>query len=612
MFTNANPVVIYIDGIAQSNRYGSAASLANVERIEVLRGPQGTLYGKDAIGGVINIVTRRPENALGGRVGAEYGTDHTWFGTFHLSGALKADTLWWGINGQAAGEDGWIENTWPGARRNADPRRERYLSAFMLYQPGEVFSARLSLNTEGGTMHLARAMSAPGGTPLSEFSRAAAKRARFDVDTKDQSDADSLALALNWTLPSVAVESISTWRKYQLDAIYDLDFAAEPVYLGLTQFNVTTSKTLAQELRASSRNTSGLRWVAGIYLENESFDQGPYGTEFPNFDPMTGDFWGNFAMNAESVTDTRTRAAFGQVMLPFADTWELTLGGRWQRVEKEIDLDTWFVPVGGDRRAGAPIYSLKARKTWTTFLPKAALNWRFHPQWAAHVSFSEGYMPGGFNYFAAGGSAEDNRFEPQKSRNLEAGIKGGIGALTLAVDIFHMDIKDIHIYKSDGAIYTTDNARKAHSRGIEVDAMWAAPGTHLELSAGLGLIEAKYDDYDNGTDRFDGEHIEKTPRHTLRLSAAWNPAHGLYARLDARGQGAQWFYDGAYRNFPRSGGYTVLDARLGWRQGAWEIYGTVRNLTDREYVTGFISGSTLSMANFGDPRRYAIGLRYVF
>jgi len=338
MFTNSNPVMIYIDGIAHSNRYGFDASFANVERVEVLRGPQGTLYGKDAIGGVINIVTRRPDNTLSMRAGMEYGSDAARFASFNLNGAVKADMLWWGINGQWSGDDGWIQNEYPGMRRKADPRRERRFNGFMLYQPDERFSARLSLNTEATTIHWLHAMSAPGGTPLSGFSRAGAARARFDVDAKDNSEADSAALALNWILPGLAVESVSTCRKYQLDGIYDADFAATPDYLGLTQFNATTNKTLAQELRASSRNTEGLRWVTGIYIENEQFEQGPYGMEFPMFDPASGARMGALTMNVESVTDTRTRALFGQVMVPFAETWELTLGGRWQRVEKEIAL----------------------------------------------------------------------------------------------------------------------------------------------------------------------------------------------------------------------------------------------------------------------------------
>jgi len=175
-----------------------------------------------------------------------------------------------------------------------------------------------------------------------------------------------------------------------------------------------------------------------------------------------------------------------------------------------------------------------------------------------------------------------------------------------------MEIENIHIYKSDGAIYTTSNARKAHAQGVEVEAAWRPVETHLEFSLALGVIAAKYDDYDTGMERFDGAHIQNTPEHTLRLGAAWVHPGGWYARMDAHNQGRQWFYDDATRGFPQMGGHTVVDARIGWRRGAWEVYGAVRNLTDREYVTGFISSAAVSMANFGNPRRYGVGLRYVF
>ena len=135
MFTNNNPVVIYIDGVPLSDRYEFDASLANVKRIEVLRGPQGTLYGKDAIGGVINIVTKDPGNALQGKAGAEYGSFNFMRGVFNGSGPLIKDSLYLDINGQYQRDDGWIENTHDGMDEDANEKEDRRIGGYLLCTP---------------------------------------------------------------------------------------------------------------------------------------------------------------------------------------------------------------------------------------------------------------------------------------------------------------------------------------------------------------------------------------------------------------------------------------------------------------------------------------------
>lgn len=340
MFTNNNPVVVYIDGVHYANRYGFDPSLANVERVEVLRGPQGSLYGKDAIGAVINIVTRKPENDWHGAAGVEFAENATRFGSFNAGGALVEDTLYAGINGQARSDDGWIENTWPGMPGDAAAKRDGKLGAYLLYTPSAALSAKLSLSQDRYTAHAWENQLAPSGTPLAAFSRAAAAKARFDVPTKETGDTDAQSLLLTWRLGSVTLDAVTAHKTFAMDGSYDADFAASPVYAGLTQFNHTRTETWSQELRLASSATAGLRWVAGLYLEKEKHDQGPYGMQFPYFDAGTMSFLGNFGMNAESTTDVSTRALFGQLIYPFGAA-ELTLGGRWQTIEKQFDVATY-------------------------------------------------------------------------------------------------------------------------------------------------------------------------------------------------------------------------------------------------------------------------------
>jgi iron complex outermembrane receptor protein len=387
-----------------------------------------------------------------------------------------------------------------------------------------------------------------------------------------------------------------------MDALYDADFGNNPLYAGLEQFDDTTIDAWTQELRVASNKTEGFRWVGGVYFDTEEREQGPYGMQYP-------DIGGNYEMNAESCTDSDTWAVFGQAMVPLGAGFELTLGGRYQRIKKEIDLDVYYLPVGV---SGAPYHQLEADKTWNTFLPKAALSYRMTDAWTVYFSWSKGYMPGGFNYFATGGTAEDNRFDPQKSTNYELGVKGSFGRLRLAAAIFRMDIEDIHVYKAaEAGIYVTDNAEKAHSQGVEVEVTYL-PFRCLELTLAAGFIDAEYDDYDAGDARFDGEKIEQTPAHTVRLGIAYNHPRGFYARTDVRNQGRTYYYDDANNQFANEGSYTVVDLRAGYRFRGWDVYAYADNLTDEEYINFFKSNSMFTMAGFGEPLTFGVGARYQF
>jgi iron complex outermembrane receptor protein len=296
-------------------------------------------------------------------------------------------------------------------------------------------------------------------------------------------------------------------------------------------------------------------------------------------------------------------------MVPFWSRFELTLGTRLQRIKKEIDLDMFFLPVG---TTGAPAFEIEGEKTWYAFLPKTALSYKIGDAWTAYASYSKGYMPGGFNFFATGGTADDNSFEPQKSTDYELGIKGAFERLKLDACIFRMDIEDIHVYKALGTgIYVTDNADKAHSQGAELELTWLPIDT-IELSGALGIIDTEYDDYDAGTVRFDGKKIENTPSHTARIGVAYYHPRGFYARTDIKNQGAMYFYDDANKDFARQGSYTVADMKIGWRFTDWDNYAYVRNLTDEEYFTSFKSNSISTPATFGEPRTFGGGIRYRF
>ena len=600
-FTSNNPVVIYIDGVPYSNSKGFDASLLNVERIEVLRGPQGTLYGKDAIGAVINVVTREPGNEWHGNAGTEYGSNNNIQGAFNVNGPLIQDKLYLGMNGRYQQDDGWITNDYTGDDE-FNKSNNYNLGAYLLYKPTDRFFTKLTLSNDSSKIDGFTGYAMAGGTDANAFNRDDAENILVDEDTGKETDSLAQSLHLKYEFDSFTLSSTTTHRDLDSEDIQDRDRMSGTAYDGLLWFNNADIETWTQELRLSSNNTEGLRWVAGAYFDTEDVENGPYGMQLPG----TGS--ASYERNFESETESETLALFGQTMIPFGKSFELTLGVRYQRIDKEMDLKTYYNLVGVN---SDPYYSLQADETWDAFLSKAALSYRVNENWNTYASVAQGYMPGGFNYTAMSGSQEDNTFDPQQSVNYEIGVKGEFNRARLAAAVFYMDIEDIHIFKHENGTYVTGNADSAHSLGAELELTYF-PTDFIELTAAIGIIDAEYDDYDTGSAVYDGESIENTPSYTARIGAAYYHPSGFYARGDVTSQGAVPYYDTPNAEFREVDGFTIADVRVGYRFKGYDIYAFCNNLTDEEYITYFNSNAIKAVATYGDPRTFGIGLRYSF
>ena len=340
-------------------------------------------------------------------------------------------------------------------------------------------------------------------------------------------------------------------------------------------------------------SNTGLRWVTGVYYENQK-DDTIVGTRSDTY------------TDAISEITSDTMAAFGQVVIPFLEDYELTIGGRYQRVKKEINLENYSLPAG---TSGAPIYTLDEEDTWNVFLPKIALSYKINNALSSYFSVTKGYLAGGYNYYASSGTIEQNKFDAQESINYEIGIRGNLldNSLYLSAAIFYMDIKDLHVWIQDKAtdIVHTSNAAEAHSQGIEIELGYSI-NNNWKIDASLGLIEAKYDDYidASGTDLSDNK-IENTHSHMANIGVSYSNNNGIYGRFDIKNQGKMYFDD---TNTNNESSYTTANLKVGYFFGDWDIYAYVNNMTDESYLT-HAGGGWLT---YGDPRVIGIGAKYRF
>jgi iron complex outermembrane receptor protein len=184
----------------------------------------------------------------------------------------------------------------------------------------------------------------------------------------------------------------------------------------------------------------------------------------------------------------------------------------------------------------------------------------------------------------------------------------------MSFDLFYMDIKDIHVYKAVGNLYQTDNAKKAHSMGGELQATYK-PIQAVTLTLGGSVIRARYDDYDAGGGvNFKDHRIEQTPDYSVMASAAYNDPSGFYARADGRHYGIRTFYRGSGAlGFTTADPYEVFDGRVGYRKDGVDVYAYMKNIFDKGYVTSFrANGIAGALAGVGEPRNMGAGVLYHF
>ena len=613
IFSNNNPIVLYVDGVPYSDAYGFDLSLLNVEQVEILRGPQGTLYGKNAIGGVVKVTSKEPTNEWSGKFQAEYGSYQYINTQFSTSGALKKDELYLIVSGQNKSDDGWVTNHYAGNEKDANKFDQQVLSTSLIYQPSDAFRLKFISNIEntdsygtGGYRILSTDL---GILSFSDaFSRKTAENINAETETSEESKINSQALQLNYETDPFTIRSVTTRRDFELKGIYDFDEGDNATFDGAYSDDNQDIETWTQELIVSSNNDDGLRYVFGHYIDAEKRKQDPYGQYRSTFNYI------NFA----SVTDSFTVAIFGQIMYPLTEDLELTLGGRYQRINVETVVNTTMPSM-----SGPVITTLNVNKDWYKFLPRAALKYKIKDNLNAYASFAQGYLPGGFNLAAMTSTVENNTFQPQISKNYEIGLKAQTGKISFAASIFHMDIEDIHVYRFEGTNMFTSNADKAHSQGVEAEIAYQLSDS-LQLSSSISLIEAKYDDYHNGFYDYSGQTIEQTPDYNIRLAASYRHENGFYALGEVKGVGKTAFYDGGRGSpntaFPERDAYEVVNLRLGYLQDNWEFYAYADNLTDVDYITSLRSSPQRggggvrvhSFATFNDPRSFGLGVRYKF
>jgi iron complex outermembrane receptor protein len=603
---SVNPTVgMYVDGVAYSRAQAYDLDLVDIERIEVLKGPQGTLFGRNTEAGVINIVTKKPGNIWKGKISADYGNYNTQDYSFAVSGPLVQDTLSFGISGRRYLSDGYFENDYLGTD-DAERSDDTSGRATLRWTPTEAWDVILNVGSaryENGFYTF---------TPSENISHSI----NLDFEGRAENDSDNQSLSLDYDGGWFRFTSITAHRTGDYSPQFDMDSTSFDYYR--TYYRQEQAQ-LSQEIRfASPDDSKGVKWLIGVYYLDEDFDVDTtydYRQGVPEYGLPA------YQSSMNTKLNTQNYAVFGQATYTFWEKLGLTAGLRYENDKKDfkgLQFDDPDVMWTGT----TTVENDKSLEEW---LPKFAVDYRFTQDFMGYVSVAKGYTSGGFNNLDA--NVLGIPYDPEFSWNYEAGVKTAWlnNKLILNFAAFYIDWTDKQVLLPTGAVSSIyKNAAEATVKGFEVEAL-ARPIRGLEVVGSFGYLDSEYDtftepifDSDTGAQigekDYEGKQLEYTPEFSYNLAVQYryplSHSGALFSRIELHGVGDYyWNLD----NTQKQSSYELVNARLGY-EGEFKGYGFclylwAKNIFDKTYGTAAYGSDALGYsARAGDPQTFGVTL----
>jgi iron complex outermembrane recepter protein len=613
---------INIDGVYQARPLTYMTDFLDVDRVEVLKGPQGTLYGRNSVGGTVNIISRAPSDTLTGEVQVSAGN----YGEFGAQGYVSGPLTDSGILGSLAvsrlEHDDYLENvSTGGGLENADHYAARGQLLFPL-------GSQTTLTIRGNYSYSSDALGGdpkllqPDGVPLDD----SVLGDYFKVSTNRPAYTTFKQYGFNADLvfhPSsdLTVRSLTAYQAFDGQLGLDADSSSLDILY-------TTEKPIGQHQFSEELNANGnwnaLTYVVGVYYFTEN-DSEPLYVALPAYGVSNG--------NLGKVVDDAW-ALYGQAEYHFTSKFSAIAGLRYTDETKNYDQDNKYyasastdpgtvvqAPVLGPPFFPAP-FVVSTSRTYVDWTPKFGLNYTPSESILTYVSATKGFKSGGFDFGSPTAAYATQGYNPEFLWAYELGLKSDWleHRLRVNVDAFLYNYSDMQVEVFvPPANAITENAATSRIKGVEAQ-IDARPVQPLDLHASVAYLHARYVSfpgaYVTGFGNFDasGQALNDAPDWAYGFGAAYTLSLGglgsAYAGVDYHGQSRVYFtpanngVGGVTGYAQQQGDYGLLSARLGWNSSdsKWNVAVIGLNLTDRQYVTGTVNYGPAISGRPGDPR----------
>ncbi len=605
----SNPgITTYIDGVPQLNTNSSNVEFVDIDQVEFVRGPQSALFGRNTLGGLISMTTRKPSmSRWTGGVTVPLGNYGDWDARAYASGPL-GDHFSVGLTLGKGKRDGFTINDITG--NDLDRRDSSYGKAQFMWTPTSTWETRLIVGGERAR---------DGDYALNDL--AALRKNPFHAarDFEGFTNRDIFSTTLQNSLRGsrFAFSSTTGFVRWKTQDLTDLDYTPLPL---IRRNNSEKDLQFTQEVRFASApgapahlgSAATLRWQTGVFLFSQNYDQDAVN----NFSPFLLSSQLGFPVSQhspKSALDDFGVGVYGQATATFSDQFDLTFGARVDRENKEGDLNTFYEPAIG------PSNAVKAEKDFTDVSPNFAVSYRFGSAATLYSSTGRGFKAGGFNPASPSGSES---YAEEKAWHVEGGVKSIFvgGKVSTNASIFFIDWNDLQLNLPNTLVpgqFYISNVGSARSKGVELEVN-ARPRPAVDLFAKVGLTRARFESGTNsGGVNVSDKKIPSTPDHTVSLGAQLS--HSAGKSLTVYGRGEVWFnggfeYDDA--NTQRQESYSVTNFRAGVRSRYVFVEGWLKNAFDTRYIPIAFAYGNFAPSGFvgemGAPRRAGVTLGVTF
>lgn len=595
---------MHVDGIYLARPGSYLSNFLDVERIEVLRGPQGTLYGRNSVGGTINVISRKPDDVMRAKAQLTYGNYDFMRAEGYVSGPVVPGVIAASASVLRSRRDGYLANAVPGVG-DIDDEDTVGGRAQMRFTPGSRLDLVLradylhSDDALGGYVKVLQETADPvANSVLDDFRTVALNIRSGSKRTQWGTSAD-----LSYELGDATLRSLTGYRTNSLEQVGDTDGTA----LNIRRTDqIEDQRQFSQELNLSGR-LGELSYILGLYYFDENI----------RVDSSVTTFGANVRANFSPVIETAAVAGFGQASYAFTERLSLTAGLRYTRERKRFNQTAQFFFLDtGEFRPGFPeTYSL--RDVYTAWTPKVGLEFRPVDDVLIYASATKGFKSGGFNF--ASRNLEQG-FDPETLWSYETGVKLELfdRLWRLNGTYFHYDYTNLQVqsFLSPGVIDIT-NASDATVDGVEIESL-LRPIQGIQFGANVAYLDAVYKNYT--TALAPGNVTFDASGNRLNLAPKW--AYSAFVDLDLPvGDGAvigraeyshrgRQFFTAANAGLDQQAPYGLINASLGYDFGdsGFRVMVFGRNLADKEYVTSTASFASGIVGRVGEPRTYGVRL----